>query len=300
MKINKGYLYVSLASILWASVAAVSKLLFVKLDNFQLLFFITLFSFITLFVISVAQGKISIIKSYKLKDYLTFALMGFIGIFLYRFFFQAALLRMTAQEAYIVNYTWPIFVVIFAWIILKEKIEWRKTVGLILAFLGVVVVITKGNFSELSFSLSGSIFALLGAVVYGLYSAMGKKQTYEKYTSTTFFFLFAFIFSTITLFMFSSIPSLTLGQIVGLLWLGIFTSGLGFVFWLLALKYGDTAKISSIILITPFLSLVFIYFMLGEKILISSIIGLFIIVAGILIQSFSTKKLLDNSLEEKK
>lgn len=58
------------------------------------------------------------------------------------------------------------------------------------------------------------------------------------------------------------------------------------MFWLLALKYGDTAKISNLIFITPFLSLVYIYFLLGEKILLSSVIGLVLIVLGIVIQSF--------------
>jgi len=285
MKINQGYLYVSFASILWASTAAVSKLLLVHLDNLQVLFFSTLFASISLSVISFAQGKFVVVKTYTLKDYAVFALMGFIGVFLYRFFLQAALLRMPAQEAFIVNYTWPIMVVIFAWIILKERMTWKKVVGLLLSFIGVVIVTTKGNFSVLNFSVGGVFFALAGAVVYGFYSVLGKRQTYEKFTSTTFFYIFSLIFSAIALFLFSGIPSLSLKQLGGLLWLGVFPSGLAFVFWLLALKHGDTAKISNLIFMTPFLSLIYIHFLLGEKVLLLSIVGLVFIVAGILIQS---------------
>src|SRR3989344_5777342 len=291
MKINQGYLYVSLASILWASTAAVSKLLLVHLDNLQVLFFSTLSASISLLIISIAQGKFAVVKTYTPKDYAIFALMGFIGVFLYRFFLQAALLLMPAQEAFIVNYTWPIMVVIFAWLILKEKMTPKKVVGLLLSFIGVVVVTTKGDFSVLNFSIGGVFFALAGAVVYGFYSVLVKRQTYEKFTSTTFFYIFSFIFSTIALLLFSNVPSLSLNQLGGLLWLGVFPSGLAFVFWLLALKHGDTAKISNLIFMTPFLSLVYIYFLLGEKILFSSIFGLVVIVVGILIQSINGKNL---------
>jgi len=291
MKLNKGYLYVSLASILWASTAAVSKLLLAYLDNLQVLFFSTLFASISLLIISVAQGKFAVVKTYTLKDYAIFALMGFIGVFLYRFFLQAALLLMPAQEAFIVNYTWPIMVVIFAWIILKEKMTSKKVVGLLLSFTGVVIVTTKGDFSVLNFSIGGVFFALAGAVVYGFYSVLGKRQTYEKFTSTTFFYIFSFLFSTIALLIFSSVPLLSLNQLGGLLWLGVFPSGLAFVFWLLALKHGDVAKISNLIFMTPFLSLIYIYFLLGEKVLLSSVVGLVVIVAGILIQSINRKNL---------
>jgi drug/metabolite transporter (DMT)-like permease len=289
MKINQGYIYVSLASIFWASTAAVSKLLLAHLDNLQVLFFSTLFASLSLLIISMVQGKFEVFKTYSFKDYAIFTMMGFIGVFLYRFFLQAAFMLMPVQEAFIVNYTWPIMVVIFAWIILKEKMNLKKVIGLLLSFIGVVVVTTKGNFSVLNFSIGGVLFALAGAVVYGFYSVLGKLQTYEKFTSTTFFYIFSFIFSAISLFLFSSIPSLSPEQLGGLLWLGIFPNGLAFVFWLLALKYGDTAKISNLIFMTPFLSLIYIYFLLGEKILLSSIIGLTIIVLGILIQSINGK-----------
>lgn len=162
---NKGYLYVSLASLFWASTAAVSKLLLVSLDNLQVLFFSTFFASISLLVISCISGRFAVIKTYTIRDYAIFAFMGFVGVFLYRFFLQAALLLMPAQEAFIVNYTWPIMVVVLAWIILKERMTWRKIFGLLLSFIGVAIVITKGNFSALNFSIDGVIFALLGATV---------------------------------------------------------------------------------------------------------------------------------------
>jgi drug/metabolite transporter (DMT)-like permease len=67
--------------------------------------------------------------------------------------------------------------------------------------------------------------------------------------------------------------------------LGLCVNALGYTLWFLALKYGDTAKISSIVFLTPFFSLIFIYLLLGEPILFSSLLGLSLIISGIVMQS---------------
>lgn len=105
-----------------------------------------------------------------------------------------------------------------------------------------------------------------------------------------FYYGFSFIFILIITVSFVNIPAITIFDLLGILWFGIFTSGLAYVFWFLALKYGDTAKMSNIIFLTPFISLLFIYFLIGEKIYYSSILGLIIIVGGIVIQSTSISK----------
>jgi drug/metabolite transporter (DMT)-like permease len=284
------YIFALLAALLWGSTAAVGKLLLADISNIQLLFFTNLFAFIGLFLIVLFQKKLHIIKTYKFKDYLTFSWMSMLGVFLYAFFLYGALELMSAQEAFIINYLWPIMVILFAVIILKEKLSFVKIVSLIASFIGVVVVATKGNLSSFQFdSPLGILLATSGAVVYGLFSVLGKKQNYDKFVSTMFYYLFALIYSSVVILLFSNIPQISLYQLAGFFWLGIFTAGLGFVFWFLALKYGDTAKMSNIIFLTPFISLVYIYFLTGEQILVSSIIGLIIIVSGILLQSAQSK-----------
>ena len=64
----------------------------------------------------------------------------------------------------------------------------------------------------------------------------------------------------------------------------MFTSATGFTSWALALEKGDTAKISNLAYITPFLSLIWTGLILKEKISIYAIIGLIVIILGILIQ----------------
>lgn len=283
---NISYLFVLLAAFLWGSTSAVGKLLLADLSNLQVLFFTNLFAFLGLFFIVLWQKKRTIILAYSKQDYFTFAWMGFLGTFLYNFFFFSGLELLSAQEATILNYLWPILVVIFAAPILQERMTRRKIFAITCSFFGIVIVITKGDFASMQFgNFLGVLSALFGAVVWGLFSVLGKKQNYEGFTSMMFFYFFGAIFSLIAALLFSNISYLSLNQLAGLIWLGMFVQGLGFVFWFLALKYGDTAKMSNMIFLTPFLSLVYIYFLIGEKILLSSVIGLIIIILGILISS---------------
>ena len=67
--------------------------------------------------------------------------------------------------------------------------------------------------------------------------------------------------------------------------------GITFVFWLSALKLSEnTAKVGNLIFISPFLSLVFIHFLVGEDILASTFIGLALIISGILLQQIKQEK----------
>ena len=86
--------------------------------------------------------------------------------------------------------------------------------------------------------------------------------------------------------VFGFIPHVAGIQLGGLLWIGIFSSGGAFLLWFLALKYGDTSKIANIAFLTPFFSLIYIYFLLHESIQIYSIVGLLFICIGILIQNY--------------
>jgi len=285
------YFYLGFVIILWASAPAVAKILLKNLNNFQVLFFTTLIATITLFLIALFQNKIKLICDYKLKDYLTFAYMGGLGIFLYYLFSFGSLMLISAQESTIVNYLWPIMVVIFASLILKEKLTLTKITAIILSFLGVYIVISQGNLLSFTFSnKTGVLLAFLGAVSYGLFSVLGKQHNYERITSMMFYYLFSFVFITIAVLIFSKIQLPNLYELIGLLWLGAIISGIAYVLWFLALKYGETSKVSNIIYLTPFVALIYISILVGEKILFSSIIGLIVIILGISLQFLKLNK----------
>jgi len=289
-KSTLGYILVLLSALLWGSTAAVVKILLVNLDTFQLLLMVSLFCSTSLFIVVLLQKKLPIIKAYKAKDYHTFALMGLIGIFLYTLLLYRGLSLMSAQEAFIINYLWPVMVMVFSALILKEKLTFKKIAGITISFFGIFVVISKGNLLSLRFdSPLGITCIITGAVLYGLFSVLDKKHDYEKVTSIMFYYAFCFIYTLAAVLLFSKIPAITFQQFLGLLWLGGIVNGISTIFFLLSLKLGDTVKMSNVVLVTPFISLVYIRVMTGEQILLPSVIGLIIIVSGILVQTLRRK-----------
>ena len=257
----------------------------------QILLVSSLFSFIFLLIINCINGSIKEIKKYKTKDYLIIFALGVIGIFLYDLFFYLGINAMQASQAFIINYLWPIMTVLFACIILKEKFTIRKIIAIIISFIGVIIVSSNGNLLSIEkSSLMGTIYCLLAALLYGLFSVLNKKQNYNKYTSMMLFYFNSTIISLIYVIATKRFFVPELSQTLGLLWIGMFTSAIAYTSWALALAKGDTARISNIAYLTPFISLVWTGIVLKEKISFYSVLGLVIIVLGIFIQMKNKKE----------
>ena len=74
-------------------------------------------------------------------------------------------------------------------------------------------------------------------------------------------------------------------------YVGFFEMGITFLFWLKAMQNANsTAKIANLIFISPFISLIFIHFIIGEEIYLSTIFGLSIIIFGLILQQYKSSK----------
>lgn len=287
---KKEYIYAIISVLLWSTTATVTKFLLGNLDSMQILLFGSLFAVIFLFIINCIKGNLKEIKDYKLKDFFKIFIIGVLGTFLYNLLLYLGINTMQASQAFIINYLWPIMTMIFACLILKEKITIRKIIAIIISFTGVIIVSSSENLNIEKNSIIGTIYCILAAVSYGLFSVLNKKQNYNKYTSMMLFYLVSFCISLVYV-LFSKrlfIPETI--QLFGLLWIGIFTSAIAFTSWAIALEKGDTTKISNIAYITPFLSLVWTSLVLKENISINSVFGLIIIILGVFIQTMNKRK----------
>ena len=288
---KKEYIYAIISVLLWSTTATFTKLLLGNLDSMQILLFASLFATIFLFIINCIKGNLKEIKNYKLKDFFKIFIIGILGTFLYNLFLYLGINTMQASQAFIINYLWPIMTVIFACIILKEKITIRKIIAIIISFIGVIIVSSNGDLLNIEKSnIIGTIYCILAAISYGLFSVLNKKQNYNKFTSMMLFYLTSFCISLIYCLSAKKIFIPETNQLLGLLWIGVFTSAIAFTSWALALEKGDTAGISNIAYITPFITLVWTSVILREKLSIYSIIGLIIIILGIFIQMKNNKK----------
>ena len=182
-------------------------------------------------------------------------------------------------------------VILLAFPLLRERLTIKKLCSLFISFLGIVVLVTHGRLFALSLtSLQGDLLALGGAAVFALFSVLGKKYRYDQVVSVFIYFVTALVFIAPTLVLFSWLKMPSFHVWLWLLLNGLVVNGISYIFWLKALEYGDTSVISNALYVTPFLSLVSITLFLGEQILLSSVVGLVIIVVGIVLQSVNLRQ----------
>jgi drug/metabolite transporter (DMT)-like permease len=283
---KQAYLHAILAVLIWSTVASAFKISLKYLDFLQLLFYSTIFSIITLFIILLVQKKANLLKSFSKKEYLKSALLGFLNPFLYYVVLFKAYSLLPAQEAQPLNYTWPIMLSLLSIPLLQQKIDLKGIVAIIISFIGVFIIATKGDIVRFRFTNPLGVFlALISAVIWALFWIYNIKDKRNEITKLFLNFVFGSFYIFIANIFFSQIILPGVSGLSCAAYVGLFEMGITFVIWLKALKLSETtAKVSNFIYLVPFLSLIVIYFITGEKILISTIIGLILIVTGIVIQ----------------
>ena len=287
---KKNYIYAGVAILGWSTVATVVKLLLGSLNSFQVLYISSLFASLFLLIVNIATGNIKQLKTYKLIDYLTTVLICLPGCFVYYVLYYTGTSYMPASQAFIVNYLWPIMSVVFACIILKEKLTVKKVIAIFLSFVGVVIVVGGDLLAFEQNTLIGAAFCAAGTVFYGIFTALNQKKPYDARISIMIGFFSTFILTGIINVVTNNLPVLSAPQLLGIGWNGIVSIGVATTSWQFALKTKDTAKISNLAYITPFLSLIWTWLILKEQISPWSVLGLVVIVLGILIQLKPTKK----------
>lgn len=291
---NKAYVYAIIAVLLWSTVASAMKLSLGYFDYLQLLFLAVFCSLVSLFFILVFQKKLKDVFQYERKAYLKSAVFGLVNPFLYYIVLFKAYSLLPAQEAQPLNYTWPIMMTLLSIPILGQKITLKNFIAIFISFIGVIVISTKGDILNFSFSNPlGALLGLLSAVIWALFWIYNIKDKRDEIGKLFLNFLFGMVYITIFMFAFSEFPKFSLVSYSAATYVGLFEMGITFVIWSLALKKSThTAKVSKFIYLVPFLSLIVIYFVLGETILVSTIAGLLFIVLGLVFDNINFSKLL--------
>jgi len=286
---KKAYLLAIIAVIFWSTVATAFKIALNSVDVFQLIFISSLCSTIILFLTLIVQKKLNLFFEFKKKYVIRSLALGIINPFLYYLVLFKAYSILPAQEAMVLNYTWPIMLILLSIPFLHQKIGLKSFISVIISFVGIIIVVTKGNLSNLELSnLKGDALALVSSVIWALFWILNLKDKNDEVVKLFLNFLSGTIFSAITLFSFSNFPNIELKKILPLFYVGAFEMSITFIFWLKALKLSKTTdKVSQMIFISPVLSLFIINLILKEKIALYSLSGLFFIILGIIIQHSS-------------
>jgi drug/metabolite transporter (DMT)-like permease len=137
----------------------------------------------------------------------------------------------------------------------------------------------------------GVVLALGSTVIWALYWIANAKDRRDPVLGLFLNFLCSLPFIGLYLLATEGFRKVEGVGLLGAAYVGTFEMGIAFISWLMAMKLTtSTAKIANLIFISPFLSLVLIHYIVGERIMISSVVGLIFIVAGLIIQATAGKK----------
>jgi len=287
------YLFAGLAIAFWSTISTAFKLSLRYQTPTQLLLGASFFSTLVIFIVILLQKKTGKLLEGSPRDLIRSAVLGFLNPFLYYTVLLEAYNRLPAQEAQALNYIWAVMLVLLAIPILKQKPRFRDISGVLISFCGAVVIAFRGDFTKMRFKEPvGVALALISTVIWALFWLYNVKDKRDQVVKLFWIFIFGFMYILIYAVIMGRFQLPSKFALIGNIYVGFFEMGITFILWLMALqKAASTAKVTNLIFLTPFISLLIINRVLHESITLSTIAGLVLIISGILWQQTGRKKL---------
>lgn len=272
--------------LLWSTVATAFKLSLRELTPIQMLAVACSASVLVMALVLLVQRRWHLVFQLSRRQYLQSIGMGLINPCLYYFLLFGAFDRLPAQEAQPLNYTWALVLAYLSVPFLGQRLRRADIIAGLICYSGVVVIATRGDVFSLTFSDPlGVAYAIGSTLVWASYWIIATRDTRDPVVGLFLNFLCGLPVILVICAMTAGFDLRLDTGLYAALYVGVFEMGIAFVLWSYAMKKAEnTSRVSNLIFISPFLSLVFIYFILGEIILPSTYIGLILIVAGLWIQ----------------
>ncbi|SUI77671.1 DMT family transporter [Shewanella morhuae] len=283
---NLAYVYGMAAVFLWSTVATAFKIALSYYSPLQLVFVAVLTSIVALGGILAWQRKLSLLQQQFLRRPTFYLVTGLINPFLYYVVLFKAYALLPAQQALSLNYTWAVLLPLLAAPLLKQHLRKSDIAAALIAYSGVFIIATGGDISGFSFdSPLGIGLALTSTLLWCLYWIVNTKDQGDPVVSLLLSFLIGLPFIAVTLMLTDVIPSFSVKAIFAGMYVGLFEMGITFVLWLMALKTATrTANISTMVFLSPVMSIGFIAWILQETITTATYLGLAFILSGMVLQ----------------
>jgi drug/metabolite transporter (DMT)-like permease len=219
------------------------------------------------------------------------ALMGFVGVAVHQVL-QAYALTLTSaiNTGWLIGLT-PIWSAILAAITLKERLGCAKVVGLALGFLGALLVVTRGSLQTATLALPatrGDLLILASTVNWAVYTILGHDtlRRLGAARATAGAMLFGWMMLAPLALIGGAVR--TYGQlspvgVAGVLFLGIASSGLGYLFWYGALARIEASKVAAFLYLEPLVTLAAAVALLGEPVAVLTLVGGVLLVSGVVL-----------------
>ncbi len=238
-----------------------------------------------LFIIWRVDGKLPAIKKAQI---IPIILLGMTGVFAYNVLFFKGLKIIEAGRASLIIANNPIFITLFASYFFKEKLNPIKVTGIIISVIGAIIVISRGNFIQL---LNGNVgwgefYIFCCVLTWVAYTLIGKaimtdlsplvSVSYSSVVGAVALFVPAYFEG-----MMRDLVHYSTADWFGIFYLGFFGTVLGFVWYYQGIKIIGPMKASQFINFVPISAVLLAFFMLGESITLSLLVGTIFVISGV-------------------
>lgn len=215
------------------------------------------------------------------KDIPYFALLGFIGITFHQWLQSTGLVTAQASTTAWIVATTPIFMALLGWLVLREKLTKFQIFGIVLATIGVLLVVSKGNLSALGLKGSvtpGDILIMISAPNWAIFSTLSRRGLKEHSAVLMMLYVMGFGWLFTSALFFSGpglfeISQLTMPGWLSILFLGIACSGLAYIFWYDGLQAIPASQVGAFLYLEPLVAVVIAAIVLNEPVLLASLLG---------------------------
>ncbi len=293
MKRNTQAILLALTAVLcWSTVATAFKVALTYLTHFEMLLIACITTVLLFAVVLTVQRKWALVKQLSAKEWKELAFLGFLNPTAYYLILFKAYDLLPAQVAQPVNYAWPIVLLILLAVFAKQPIPAKKYIGMVISMSGVVMISAgTGQLSDMNVPLHGVLLAVFSSLFWAGFWMVNNKFK-DKVDAIVSLFA-SFLCGSLYLIAGALVFGINLPSIPGLLagmYVGGFEMGIPFICFGLAIRMtSNPALINQLCYLSPFLSLFFISMVLREPIVITTYIGLILIVSGIVFNEYFVK-----------
>ncbi len=218
-----------------------------------------------------------------------FALLGFLGIAFHQWLQVTGLETAQASTSAWIVTTTPVFIAMLGRMVLRERLGLRRSLGIAVAILGVIVVVAKGDWHAFVHGqtfLWGDFLILVSAPNWAVFTILSRRVLQKHSAVVTMFYAMLSGWLIVTVGFISGggiaeLGRLSLAGTGAIVFLGVFCTGLAYIFWYDALKVMPAARLGSLLYVEPLVTVFVAALLLGEGILISLILGGLLILTGV-------------------
>ena len=278
-------IYALISVFLWGSVPVMIKLILRResLDLTLMLTYVTAFTSISLLIFNILTNGIRKETNYLVRgDHKKRVLLGIFAFYLGGLLFYLGVANMEASIAMIINYTWPLWIAVLSWPILNERMDNKQIAGLVVCFVGIVMIAISEGLNFEGVKLLPMIYAIGGAVSWAMFTVLSRKFNIDASKEMAYIALYSLPLFILTVMLKNSFVILNTSQLLPLIMLAVLGTAIPHTTWIIATtKARKVSDVINVVYITPIITVISAKIMLSEVVHPVKYLGMLVVLYGV-------------------